>query len=107
MGKKKRRRRGKSGKDGFSSAESDDEHQQVKRQVTSPHRLGINKQLNAIQSQNDKEQQQQQPEHSNSSEQNQDPQVEQMEPSRIIEHSMATAEVNSILIAIFKIKQNF
>lgn len=102
LGKKKRRRRGKTGKDGFSSAESDDEHQQTKRQVTSPHRLGINKQLNAIQAQNDKDQQQQQQQqqqqhleqHStNSSEQNQDPQVEQMEPSRIIEHSMATAEV--------------
>lgn len=87
--KNKRKRKNKNGKEGFSSGESDDEQGNLKRLVTSPHRLGINKQMNAMN--NEKEQIDQSP---NSSEHNQDSQ--QMEPSRILEHSMATAEVGDV-----------
>jgi len=86
---KKRRRKGKLGKDGFSSGDSDDEQTHpVKRQVTSPLRLGINKHLNAIAHEKDNLDQS-----SNSSEQHTEHMEQQMEPSRILEHSMATAEV--------------
>ena len=96
LGKNKRRRRKtKNGKDGFSSESDDEPNHNVKRQVTSPHRLGINKHMNAIA--NEKEHVDQSP---NSPDHNQDAThlEQQMEPSRILEHSMATAEVSFIII---------
>jgi len=88
QGRNKKRNRAKIRKDGGMS-ESDDENHIIKRQVTSPHRLGINKHMNAIAAEKEHL------DHSSNSP-DQDTQMEhQIEPSRILEHSMATAEVGA------------